>query len=132
MSASRATLDLAGDTKGDDMGFWLYLLRCADQSVYVGHTDDLERRLAQHTSGELGGFTAARLPIVPLWAQEFPTREEALEREHQVKGWSRAKKLALARQDWETLHQLSRSSESKSKRPLDSAGATPWPRLRSG
>ena len=105
------------------MGFWVYLLRCADQSIYVGHTDDIERRLAQHASGECGGFTSTRLPIEPLWAQEFPTREEALEREHQVKGWSRAKKLALAHDDWGLLHLLARSSESKSRRP-----STPRPR----
>jgi putative endonuclease len=104
------------------MGFWVYLLRCADGSIYVGHTDDLERRLAQHTSGACGGFTADRLPIEPIWAQEFPTREEALSRELQIKGWSRAKKLALARQDWDRLHQLARSTERK-RRPLDSAVA---------
>lgn len=106
------------------MGFFLYLLRCADDAIYVGHTDDLERRMAQHASGEFGGFTASRLPVTLIWAQEFPTREDALLREHQLKGWSRAKKLALASQDWNELHRLARSSESRRRAPLDSAAAT--------
>lgn len=99
------------------MGFWVYLLRCADGSIYAGHTDDLERRLAQHASGEWEGFTAHRLPVEPLWAQEFPTREEALCREHQIKKWSRAKKLALAKEDWAQLRALSRSKQRKTPRP---------------
>ena len=106
------------------MGFWVYLLRCADQSIYVGHTDDLERRLAQHSSGSCGGVTATRLPVDPIWAQEFGCRGEALETERQIKVWSRAKKLALARQDWDALKRLSRSTESRRRRSLDSAAAT--------
>jgi predicted GIY-YIG superfamily endonuclease len=105
------------------MGFWVYLLRCADQSIYTGHTDDLERRLAQHASGEFGGFTAERRPVEPIWAQEFPTREDALSRERQIKNWSRAKKLALASEDWHSLHLLARSSETKRRSP-----STPRPR----
>ncbi len=46
------------------MGFWVYMLRCADGSFYVGHTDDLERRLAEHHSGERAGYTSTRRPGV--------------------------------------------------------------------
>jgi len=83
--------------------FWSYVLRCADGSYYVGHTDDLERRVAQHQSGEIKGYTSSRLPVELMWSQEFSSREEALTAEFQVKDWSRAKKEALFRGDWSAL-----------------------------
>ena len=93
------------------MSFWVYLLRCADDSLYVGHTDDLERRICEHGAGALGGYTAARRPVTLVYAQEFPTRDEALCRERQVKNWSHAKKEALVRRDWEELSRLSRGRD---------------------
>jgi predicted GIY-YIG superfamily endonuclease len=88
------------------MSFAAYLLCCADGSYYAGHTDDLGRRIAQHQSGECGGYTAARLPVARVWSQEFATREEALAAELQIKGWSRAKKEALIAGDWVRIQQL--------------------------
>ncbi len=82
------------------MSFWLYILRCADQSYYVGHTEDLERRILQHSSGQLGGYTATRRPVQAVFTQEFASRAEALAAELQIKGWSRKKKEALIRGDW--------------------------------
>jgi predicted GIY-YIG superfamily endonuclease len=58
------------------MGFWAYMLHCADRSFYVGHTDDLDVRIAQHVSGEFGGYTSTRLPIKLVWCDEFPSRYE--------------------------------------------------------
>jgi len=71
------------------MAFWIYILRCADDSYYTGHTDDLERRLAQHHNGEMGGYTATRRPVELIFSQECVSREEALSAELQIKGWSR-------------------------------------------
>ena len=71
--------------------FWVYMLRCADDRYYTGHTDDLEKRMAQHQAGECGGYTASRLPVECTWSQETATREEALTAERQIKGWSRKK-----------------------------------------
>jgi predicted GIY-YIG superfamily endonuclease len=82
------------------MSFWTYMLRCGDGSYYVGHTDDLEQRHAQHANGFLKCYTSTRLPIVLVWSQEFATREEALAAERQIKGWNRAKKEALIRGEW--------------------------------
>ena len=59
------------------MSFWVYILRCADNSYYTGHTDNLEERLAKHQAGEFGGYTSTRLPVELLFSEEFPTREEA-------------------------------------------------------
>ena len=81
------------------MTFWTYLLRCADGSYYAGHTDDLERRIGQHGAGEIAGYTQTRRPVSLFWSQDFPTRTEALAAERQIKGWSRAKKEALAAGD---------------------------------
>jgi predicted GIY-YIG superfamily endonuclease len=83
--------------------FWTYMLRCGDGAYYVGHTDNLEGRVAQHHSGEVAGFTTTRRPVVLVWSQEFATREEALANERRVKGWSRAKKEALIRGDWQAI-----------------------------
>jgi len=89
----------------------MYVLRCADQTLYVGHTDDLDRRMAQHGSGELGGYTALRRPVTLVFCEEFPSRDEALARERQVKKWSRAKKEALIARDWSSLSRLARGPD---------------------
>ena len=88
--------------------FYVYILRCADGSYYVGHTDDMELRMQQHESGDVG-YTALRKPIELLWQGEFETREGALAFELQVKGWSRAKKEALMAGDWERIQELAKS-----------------------
>ncbi len=86
------------------MTFWAYMVRCADDSYYTGHTDDLERRIGQHNLGEVAGYTQTRRPVTLMWSQDFPSRQEALAAEFQVKGWSRRKKEALSRGDWADLH----------------------------
>lgn len=96
--------------------FFTYMLLCSDKSYYVGHTDDLERRLGQHETGATGGYTATRRPIQLVWFEEFPTREQAKAVEAQIKKWSRRKKEALiagrieelklaARKDWVSYRQ---------------------------
>jgi predicted GIY-YIG superfamily endonuclease len=85
------------------MSFWVYMLRCADGSFYVGHTDDLERRLGEHATGMLPGYTQRRRPVVLVYSAELPERIDALEMERRIKGWSRAKKEALIEGDWENL-----------------------------
>lgn len=92
--------------------FYLYILRCRDDSFYVGHTDDLERRMAEHETGACGGYTARRRPVALVFVDEFQTRDEAKERERQVKGWSRAKKMALIRGDWDGLRRLAQRHSS--------------------
>lgn len=87
------------------MAFWAYLLRCADGTFYSGHTDNLEARLAAHQRGALPGYTKSRRPVVLVWSEEFATRDEAFRRERQIKGWSRAKKIALISGDWNALLQ---------------------------
>ena len=88
------------------MSFSVYILRCADDSFYVGHTEDLEVRLAAHEQGVYDGYTKSRRPVTLVFSEQFATREEALIAERRIKGWTRAKKLALIRGDWWALRFL--------------------------
>lgn len=90
------------------MAFYTYLLRCSDDSYYVGHTDNIEYRIAQHQLGEIAGYTSKRLPVILLRAEDFPTREEALAAEMQLKGWTRAKKEAWVTNDFVSLKRLAK------------------------
>jgi predicted GIY-YIG superfamily endonuclease len=86
------------------MAFWTYMLRCSDKRYYTGHTEDLDVRLAQHQQGYFKTcWTYTRRPVELVWCEAFPTREEALAAERMVGGWSRAKKEALIRGDWERI-----------------------------
>ena len=100
----------------------VYILGCCDRSYYVGQTDDLEARVEQHQSGELGGYTASRRPVRLLYAQDFPTRDDAFAAERQLKGWSRKKKEALIRGDWEELRRLARGPRPDRAHPSTSSG----------
>ena len=93
------------------MGFWVYILKCADNSYYIGHTDDLEKRMGEHQTGEVEGYTSTRLPVVLVFAQDFPSREEALLSERRIKGWSRKKKEALIKGDWAEVSRLARKKQ---------------------
>src|SRR4030043_1122688 len=96
------------------MGFGVYILRCVDNSYYTGHTDNLDKRIVEHQTGAIEGYTSTRLPVILMFADEFPTREEALARERQIKGWSRKKKEAMMRGDWAEVSRLARK-----KAPFD-------------
>lgn len=94
------------------MGFHVYVLHCADGSYYTGHTDNLEARLSAHQNGAIPGYTYTRRPVALVYSEDFPSRQDAFERERQIKGWSRAKKAALFEKDWERLGRLARSGPS--------------------
>ena len=87
----------------------MYILGCADDSFYTGSTTDLRLRLKQHRSGEGAKHTGARLPVKLLYYELFDRIDKAFDREKQVQGWSRAKKLALIKGNITKLKQLSRN-----------------------
>ena len=99
------------------MAFYAYILKCADGLYYTGHTDDLERRIGQHQSDLIEGFTSSRLPVTLMWVQDFPTRYEALEAELKIKGWSQAKKEALIRGDWGGVSFFAKPPKKRSSMP---------------
>jgi len=88
--------------------FFLYILRCADGSYYVGSTSDPVARLEAHNAGRGPRYTACRRPVELVHSEPFETMESARHREAQLKKWSRAKKEALIAGDRERLHELSR------------------------
>ena len=94
------------------MAFWVYILQCADSIYYTGHTDNLEMRIQQHHAGAIAScYTLNRRPLKLVFSQDFPTREEALASEQQIKGWSRKKKEAMMRGDWAEVSRLAKSHQ---------------------
>jgi len=91
-----------------DWLFYCYILKCADGTYYVGHTDNMERRFAEHQLGAFPGYTYKRRPVELIWRDMFQTRDDAKAAEKQIKGWSRAKKEALIRGDWDRVSELAR------------------------
>jgi tRNA/rRNA methyltransferase len=89
------------------VSFWAYILRCSNGVYYTGHTDDIDRRIAEHQSGAIKGYAYDKRPLELMWAEEFPSRAEALEAELRIKNWSRAKKEGLIAGDWEKVSAFS-------------------------
>lgn len=106
------------------MSFWAYVLECADGSYYTGHTEDLDGRFAAHQSGLIKGYTSTRLPVKLRWSQEFPSREEALAAEMQIKDWSRAKKEALFESDWSSLSHFAKPPTRRSRHDVSTSSTS--------
>lgn len=86
--------------------WFVYILRCADGSLYVGETYDVAQRIIQHNKGCAAAHTARRRPVCIAYVEELGDREAALARERQLKRWSRAKKDALIAGDLAALKHL--------------------------
>jgi len=78
------------------MNWYFYILRCVDNSLYCGITNNLKERLGEHNSGEGAKYTKIRLPVKLIHFEEFPDKSSACKREIEVKGWRREKKESLA------------------------------------
>jgi putative endonuclease len=74
---------------------WVYIVRCADNSLYVGHTDDLDSREKTHNEGRGGRCTAQRRPVQVVYFESHDSAEIAIARERQMKRWTTSKKEAL-------------------------------------
>lgn len=90
---------------------WVYILKCSDGSYYTGSAVDLEKRIAEHMVGIFNGYTSKRLPVELVFCCEMPTVFEAFLRERQIKGWTRRKKEALIRGEWDKLVEYSKSKK---------------------
>jgi predicted GIY-YIG superfamily endonuclease len=88
---------------------WVYILKCSDGSYYTGSAIDLEKRVAEHMAGTFDGYTSKRLPVELVFCYEMATMFEAFLRERQIKGWTRRKKEALMKGEWDKLIEYSRS-----------------------
>ena len=88
---------------------WVYILRCADDSYYVGSTWNLEQRVEQHVTGHGAAYTRSRRPVTLVFAEEFDRIDDAFALEKRIQGWSRKKREALIDGAAERLPDLSRS-----------------------
>lgn len=77
------------------MAWFVYMLRCADGSLYTGCTDNIERRIATHQKGKGAKYTRSRLPVILVYQEEVPNKSEALRREIAIKKLTRLQKLDL-------------------------------------
>ena len=74
---------------------YTYILRCKDNSLYTGWTNNLEKRLEAHNAGKGAKYTKARLPVELVYYEQFETKEEAMKREYAIKQMTRAQKEKL-------------------------------------
>ena len=81
------------------MSFYVYLLRCADGTLYTGYTDDPVRRTKVHNAGKGAKYTRARLPVELVYQEVCPDKAAALRREYEIKQMSRVQKLKLIDQN---------------------------------
>ncbi len=86
--------------------YYVYLILCENKSIYTGVTNNIDRRLLEHQTKSGGWHTKLHKAIKVLYTEGYPSREEALKREKQLKGWTRAKKEALIAGDKELLKKL--------------------------
>lgn len=85
----------------------VYILKCSDGTYYTGLTKELQARVREHNKGvHPGSYTFRRRPVNLVWRIITDSYQEAFQWEHQIKGWSRAKKEALIRGDIEGIHEI--------------------------
>ena len=86
---------------------YVYILECSDDSLYVGVTNDVGRRFIEHQTGlHEKSYTFSRRPLKLVFCRQFTRPIKAIEYEKQLKGWSKAKKVALIKNDLKLLHEL--------------------------
>src|SRR5690348_3641039 len=103
---------------GGTMGAFVYMLRCSDGSLYVGSATgyDVAPRIEGHNAGAFpGSYTWSRRPVTLIWSEHFERITDAIAVERQIKGWSRAKKFALAEGDWERVRTLAKRRSGQAK-----------------
>ena len=86
--------------------YFVYILKCADESYYTGVTSDIERRLAEHSARTYDGFTSTRKPVELIYSQRISDINDAIFLEKRIKGWSRKRKEALIKGDFNLLKEL--------------------------
>lgn len=75
--------------------YYIYILRCSDTTLYTGWTTDITKRIAQHNAGKGAKYTRSRLPVTCVYSEEYPSKEEAMKREYEIKQLSREEKTLL-------------------------------------
>ena len=92
----------------------VYIVACKDWSYYIGITNDLEKRLWEHNTGQdENSYTYSRRPVELKYFETFADVNQAIAREKQLKGWSRKKKQALIAENFNRLKELAKSKNQK-------------------
>ena len=112
------------------LNYFVYIVKCSDNSYYTGITNDLERRLYEHNnSNDSNSYTFNKRPINLMFYEPFKDVNQAISFEKRIKGWTRKKKEALIENNWEKLKDLSICKNNtthlnfKLERPFDSTQA---------
>jgi len=103
-------------------GAYVYLLECRDGSLYCGSTrGEIDTRLSEHQNGLFeDSYTYRRRPVKLLWCEHFANIADAVDCERRLKGWSRAKKLAMIEQNWTEVSRLARNADLRAREPSTS------------
>ena len=83
------------DKQNQHQGNYTYTVKCSDETLYTGWTNNLKKRLEAHNSGKGAKYTKNRRPVELVYFEEYDTKQEAMKREYAIKQLSRQKKLAL-------------------------------------
>ncbi len=83
------------DKQNQHQGNYTYIVKCSDETLYTGWTNNLKKRLEAHNSGKGAKYTKNRRPVELVYFEEYDTKQEAMQREYAIKQLSRQKKLAL-------------------------------------
>ena len=83
------------DKQNQHQGNYTYIVKCSDETLYTGWTNNLKKRLEAHNSGKGAKSTKNRRPVELVYFEEYDTKQEAMKREYAIKQLSRQKKLAL-------------------------------------
>ena len=102
--------------------YFIYILKCADDSYYTGITNNLGKRVNEHQSGIIKGYTNKRLPVKLVFSERFNDVNQAIRFEKQVKGWNRKKKEALINGDFDLLVKLSNVQRLNNRHPSTGSG----------
>ena len=90
------------------MDFYVYIINCSDGSYYIGHTNNIDKRLSEHNEGTGSFHTRLHRPFELVYLERYQTRKEAFWVERKLKAWSRKKKEALISKDWNELSNCSK------------------------
>lgn len=101
------------------MSAWVYILKCADNGLYTGSTNDLKKRIDEHQMGYFPNcYTHSRLPVKLVYLLEVQDYNEAFRLEPQIKNWGRKKKEALIEGNFDLLHELAKCKNETSSNNL--------------
>ncbi|MFD2045590.1 GIY-YIG nuclease family protein [Ornithinibacillus salinisoli] len=95
----------------DEIAYTVYILKCNDNTLYTGYTNDLEQRLKMHESGKGAKYTRGRGPFQVLFVEKYPSKEKAMQREYEIKQLTRKGKFQLIRDQLKEVMQHADTKE---------------------